>query len=476
MKHVAIVGGGFSGSLTAVNLSRLWTSGPLKITIINQGYPLGRGVAYSTRNGNHLLNVAARNMSALADQPSHFVEWLRTRTEFYEEPLPRLREKFVPRRIYGDYLHGLLFSHTATAAEKKIQIETVAGGVTSVIPAISGATVLLSNGQSINAHRVVLATGNQPPAHLKIMGLDSTHPRYFQNPWQGWEGKLVDRTENVILIGTGLTMIDAFISLIDLGWKGKIFAVSRNGLLPLSHFKGMEYADLIGDNEESLTLAGLFRKFKIRHHVALSEGVNPAILVDKLRPFTQRIWQNFSLREKQRFNRHFRTKWNVARHRIAQSIHQQMLEAVAAHRLEIVKGRLWEINECGDQFVLTVRTGDTFRRIEGGAVINCTGPSESCLSSPLYANLYSQGLIRPDEMDMGIRVTPDFTVVDRSGKGSEFLFALGPVLKGTLWETSAVPELRSQAFRVAEVLARQLGGRSTAAIKESVQPVLEYEI
>ena len=106
MKHVAIIGGGFSGSLTAVNLARLSAAGPLKITIINHGSPLGRGVAYSTRNSNHLLNVAARNMSALADQPSHFVEWLRTRSEFYEEPLDRLRERFVPRRIYGDYLHG----------------------------------------------------------------------------------------------------------------------------------------------------------------------------------------------------------------------------------------------------------------------------------------------------------------------------------------------------------------------------------
>ena len=89
MKHVVIIGGGFSGCLTAVNLSRLST-GPLKITIINQGYPLGRGIAYSTRNGSHLLNVVARNMSALADQPTHFVEWLRTRTEYRDEPVDRL--------------------------------------------------------------------------------------------------------------------------------------------------------------------------------------------------------------------------------------------------------------------------------------------------------------------------------------------------------------------------------------------------
>src|ERR1700729_569124 len=119
MKHIGIVGGGFSGSLTAINLSRL-NSGPLKITIINDGYPMGRGIAYSTRNGNHLLNVAARNMSALADQPGHFLEWLRTRSEYCEEPVAKLREEFVPRRIYGDYIQSLLFSRTAIAAEKNI--------------------------------------------------------------------------------------------------------------------------------------------------------------------------------------------------------------------------------------------------------------------------------------------------------------------------------------------------------------------
>ena len=381
MKHIVIIGGGFSGCATAVNLSRL-SNDPLKITVINQEYPLGRGIAYSTRNGNHLLNVAARNMSALADQPTHFVEWLRTRSEYRDEPVERLRERFVPRRIYGDYLHGLLFSRMAAAAEKGIQIETIAAEATDIGPAFGGVSVALSNGQFINANRVVLATGNQPPANLKITGLDPAHPRYFQNPWHGWEEKLGDRTENVILIGTGLTMIDAFLSLADMGWKGRIFAISRNGLLPLSHFKGVEYADYIGNKSEPMKLAQIYKLFKKHFRSARAEGINPAILVDKLRPVTQHIWQNFSLGEKKRFNRHFRTRWNVTRHRIAQSIHQQLVEAVAAQRLEIVKGRLSKLDAHGERLVVKVKTGKECRQIEGGALINCTGPCESFSARP----------------------------------------------------------------------------------------------
>jgi len=186
MTHIGIIGGGFSGTATAVNLCRL-CRGPLKITLVNRGFPLGRGIAYGTRNGNHLLNVAARNMSALADQPSHFVEWLQTRSEYRDEPLPRLREKFVPRRIYGDYLHGLLFSHTGSAAEKGIMVESVAAEAMDVVPSAGGAQIALSNGQTLDVTRVILATGNPAPSDLNIKGFDPAHPRCFANPWTDWE-------------------------------------------------------------------------------------------------------------------------------------------------------------------------------------------------------------------------------------------------------------------------------------------------
>ena len=477
MKQVVIIGGGFSGCLTAINLSRL-SSGPLRITIINDGYPLGRGIAYSTGNGSHLLNVVARNMSALADQPGHFVEWLRTRSEYRTEPVERLRERFAPRRVYGDYLHSLLFAQTAAAAEKGIQIETIAAEATDVGPAFGGASVALSNGQFINANRVVLATGNQPPADLKLDGLDPAHPRYFQNPWQDWESKLPDRRENVILIGTGLTMVDVFLSLMDLDWKGRIFGVSLNGLLPLSHFKGVEYPDVFAGQSGPIKLGEMYRVFKKHFRQADGAGLNPVILIDKLRPVTQRLWQNFSLREKQRFNRHLRTRWNVARHRIAQSIHQKISTATAAQQLEIIKGRMTKLAAHGNRLELTLKTGGAYQKIEGGALINCTGPCErfSGTNSPLYCNLIARGLVQTDEIDMGIKVTPDFAVVGRDDQPFGLLLALGPVLKGTLWESIAVPELRSQTFRVAEILAKQLSENRTVEIKEALQPVLEYEI
>ncbi len=476
MNHVVIIGGGFSGSLTAINLCR-FSSGPLRITVVNSGYPAGRGVAYSTRNGHHLLNVAARNMSALADQPNHFVDWLHTRSEFADEPIAKLREQYMPRRVYGDYVRGLLYSVATLSADRGVKMETVAGEAVNIDLTAAGANVVLADGALVEADKVVLATGNPPPSALRIKGLDPAHPCFFQNPWSDWETQLTNRTQNIILIGTGLTAVDAIISLNDLGWQGRIFAVSRNGLLPLSHFKGAEYPDWIDGKADNITLAKAFAAFKRSYRKAKVDGVNPAILVDKLRPHTHRIWQHFSLAEKRRFNRHLRTRWNVVRHRIAQSIHQLLADHMEEGRLEIVKGRLCGGASRGENIALTVKCGDELRELEGCAVINCTGPSESLTRSlsPFYAKLVSLKVIEPDAMDMGLQVNSDYAVVT-AGKASSRIFAIGPLLKGTLWESSAVPELRSQAFRLAEILLKQFGEMSGARVEEARQAVLEYEI
>ncbi len=151
---------------------------------------------------------------------------------------------------------------------------------------------------------------------------------------------------------------------------------------------------------------------------------------------------------------------------------------MAFQRMEIVKGRVCEIREAGDELVVTVKTGNDLRRIQGGAVINCTGPSESWSRSalPLHKNLLERGLVAVDPMDMGIQIAPDFSVTNKKGQTPGFLFALGPMLKGTLWESLAVPELRSQAFRVAETLARQLDGGRAVKLAEASEVIQEYEI
>src|SRR3569833_2332566 len=163
MKTIVIIGGGFSGTMTAVNLARASES-PLRIVIVNHRYPLGRGVAYSTRRAEHLLNVAARNMSALADHPNHFVEWLRTRNEYADTPESVIRETFIPRRVYGDYLRNLFVTYARPVDSRRgVEMETVDGEAVDIVEEGQGARVVLASGLALEADKVLLATGNQPP-------------------------------------------------------------------------------------------------------------------------------------------------------------------------------------------------------------------------------------------------------------------------------------------------------------------------
>jgi len=455
MKTIAIVGGGFCGTVTAINLVRL-SREPLQVRLINEDYPTGRGIAYGTRRHEHLLNVVARNMSALADQPNHFVEWLRTRAEYAEVADAVLRETFVPRRTYGDYLANLLHWFCgADAGRAHVRVERIQGRAIDLLTRDGGADVLLADGGVVSADRVLLATGNLPPAELGGCNAPFRHARYVENPWGDWESRLPDRDQAVVLLGTGLTMIDALLTLASCGWRGPITAVSRNGRLPESHFRGIEYAEFPPENVASLGLEELAALVSKHCDLLRSRGANPAIVVDKLRPYTQRVWQNFSAEEKREFCRRYRSQWNVLRHRVAPQLHEQVAAAQSTNQLTIARGEVCGLEAQGDGVRVRLRDTDgSMQHLDAGAVINCTGPLErfSAASSPLYETLLRRGTLALDELDMGIRVEPDFAVLDAAEARSEVVFAIGPMLKGTLWETTAVPELRGQAYRAAQSL------------------------
>ncbi|MEX2577718.1 MAG: FAD/NAD(P)-binding protein [Verrucomicrobiales bacterium] len=443
--RVAIIGGGYSGIMTAVNLVRL-SSEPLRVTIVNGRRPAGRGVAYGTRRPEHLLNVAARNMSAFSDQPDHLVNWLRTRCEYDEVPERELRERFIPRMVYGDYLRSLMLHHLP-------EVEMVEGEATDIEPSGS---IHLSDGRRLGADRVVLACGNEPPADLPGTEALDGHPAWAGNPWLAWDRRLPAHGGTIVLLGTGLTTVDAIITLRALGWHGAIHAVSRHGWLPHSHFRGIDYPDFPPPDVDLAEL-GLERLVELMEHHCerlRERGANPAIIVDKMRPHTQRIWQNFTLEERTMFARRYAARWNVLRHRIAPEIHAQITSAQLTGQLRVHAGNIERLEAAGDQVRVHLGDGES---LCGDLVVNATGPRTrfSATGSVLLQNLLRRKLIACDDMDMGVRVDADHVAVSPDGERSSLFLALGPLLRGTLWETIAVPELRGQARQVAATLLDQ---------------------
>ncbi|MGO4443594.1 FAD/NAD(P)-binding protein [Mycobacterium sp. 2YAF39] len=471
-RRIVVIGGGFSGAMSAVNLARL-SEEPLHITVINDEPSIGRGVAYRLRRPEYLLNVAARNMSAFPQEPDHFLQWLRTRSEFESATEVELRERFAPRQIYGDYLRSIVQHHLQSPSEiTPVSSEFVIGKAVDVEPRGAGCVVHLADGSTVNADRVVLATGNEPPAPLPGAEDLVDHPAWVGNPWQKWEQRLPHYDKSVVILGTGLTAVDAILTMRAKGWLGSIHAVSRHGWFPHSHFRGIRYPDFPPPGVDVAALGLDELLLLIEEHCAIlhERNANPAIIVDKLRSDTQRIWSGFSSEERLRFAKKHAARWNVFRHRIAPDIFSQITSAQLTGQLRVHADSIQKLRASGDQIVVDLADGAS---LEGDLVLNATGPSTkfTATQSVLLQNLLRRGEIAPDDTDMGIHVDFDHTVLTGTGDRSPWLLALGPMLRGTYWETIAVPELRVQARHVAETL---LG--STHTEEQEGQLHLEYMI
>jgi uncharacterized NAD(P)/FAD-binding protein YdhS len=460
--------------MSAVNVARL-SEGPLHVTVVNDAHPVGRGVAYGLRRPEYLLNVAARNMSAFPDEPEHFLQWLRTRSEFESTPEIELRERFISRQVYGDYLRAIVQHHLQSpGAMTPVSSEAVVGAAVDVEPLESGgALVHLADGSTLEADRVVLATGNEAPNPLPGAEALDGHRAWVGNPWLAWEDRLPGHDGSVVILGTGLTAVDAIITLRAIGWLGSIHAVSRHGWFPHTHFRGIEYPDFPPPDVDLATLGLDALLDLVEKHCALlhERNANPAIIVDKLRPHTQRIWSQLDRDDRLAFAKEHAARWNVFRHRIAPDIGSQITSSQLTGQLRVHAEGIVKLGADSDDGILVALADG--QEVRGDLVINATGPATkfTATRSVLLQNLLGRGLVAPDATDMGVRVDPDHTVVDGAGQRSSVLLALGPMLRGTYWETIAVPELRVQARRVAETL---LG--STRMDVDEGQLLLEYMI
>jgi uncharacterized NAD(P)/FAD-binding protein YdhS len=414
---IAIVGAGYSGTMAAVEAKRACAAA--EVSLVEKRGRFAAGAAYSTASPSHLLNVRARSMSAFADSPDDFAAWLGR--EGLGGP-----ETFARRRDYARYLARIL----DRADVRRVEGEAVA---------IEAGELVLASGERMGFDALVLAGGNYPgrtPARLDIETVD--------DPWGpgGTEAiaRLAEQGGDLLLIGTGLTMVDVALSLDDSGFRGRMTAVSRRGLVPRPH---EEPPSPPLESTPPARLAALVRH--VRNLAPWRAGV------DSLRPHSIALWRGFTEAEQRRFLRHARPWWDVHRHRIAPPVAARIAALRESGRLEVLAGR---VRQAGEELAIALRGGGEARR-RFAAAVNCTGPEGTIarVEDPLVRQLLASGLARPDRLGAGLDVDEGSRLIGRDGAPSPRLFAVGPLTRGAFWEIVAVPDIRNQVRDVARNLS-----------------------
>jgi uncharacterized NAD(P)/FAD-binding protein YdhS len=445
-RHVVIVGGGASGVLLACHLLRS-ASENIQLTLIERNPAIGRGIAYGTADPAHLLNVRAANMSAFADDPDHFWRWLQANNLAAADSDQFC---FVSRQIYGRYIESLLqgLYHGKNRELCIVQDECIA-----VAPAPSGAIARLRDGSHIPAQIVVLATGNETcQTHMSN--------NLYANPWETPTRTEIPKDGHVLILGTGLTMVDYVQSLLHGGHQGPITAISRRGLLPKPHRPVVAFPIDRVDIPFGSEIAELVCWLRKMARAAEQQGGDWRSVVDGTRPFTQELWQSLTITARRRFLRHARTWWDVHRHRMAPEVEQFIAHAMSSGQLKIISGKVQSIerNDGTARITFRPRGCSAVETMEAARIVECTGinPIPHNTTNPVMRSLLDNGLARIDPLGIGLDATSECALIDASGEPSSRIFAIGPLTRAAFWEIVAVPDIRAQCHRLTEHICAQL--------------------
>jgi uncharacterized NAD(P)/FAD-binding protein YdhS len=430
MPHILIIGGGFSGTMLAYHLVAQAQEN-LSVTLVERSDHGARGLAYSTPDKGHLLNVRANQMGVFAEDKAHFWRWVQTT----HPELEGREHDFLSRRLYGEYLEHLLQQAMAVAAEKNISFLRMRGEITEITQTAQGLRAVRADGQVIQADRVVLATGNHGPKHI-LENRDGCEA-YSADPFEALRDDRLLAHANLLLLGTGLTMVDVVSSLHRKGYQGKILALSRHGWLPQPH------SDAPHPPATAITSQPL------SHMLRALRGEDWRQKIDGLRAHTTAYWQAMDEATQRRFVRHAASLWSVHRHRMPPQSSQMLTELQSKGQLQLLAGRIQKsaFSQEGAEVRWQPRYQEPSKTMQVGHIVNCVGPEHDIRknSSALFKQLQSTGAIIPHPYG-GMRQASDGSV---AGALEGRLYALGPLWVGEKLESIAVPELRVQAEQLA---------------------------
>jgi uncharacterized NAD(P)/FAD-binding protein YdhS len=452
---VAIVGGGCAGTLVAANLLRR-VRGPLRVVIVERSGRFGPGVAYGTEDPQHLLNVPAERMSAFCDEPLHFAEWAASRLGGIA------CGSYLPRAVYGEYLQAVLADSRALAQGQR-SLELLKGEVVDLRRGPSGVELRLADGAKLRCDRVVLATGPLGGAQIADLPQD---PRVLADPWSPGALDSVRSHGLTIVLGAGLSGVDAMLSLC--AGRGRVLCLSRSGQLPYVHLPGLRTrAPAPVVPRGPVSLAALERRLVAHVKGMQAAGYDWRDAIDGLRPVATRLWAALALEQRERFLHERRRAWEIRRHRMAPPTGARLRELLANARVQRLAGSVLGVRALPSVVEVDVVCGRSARvhTFACERVVVCTGPAMDVRrsGSSLLDALLASGAASPDALGLGLRSSEDGALLDAHGHQDERVLTLGALRRGELWESTAVEEIRAQAERLARTIERSVRPRAMTA-------------
>ncbi len=424
-RSIGIVGGGAAGVLTTLHLCNTATRA-VAVTIYEPRLQLGEGVAYSTHDPQHVLNVPADGMSAFPDQPQHFTQWAGVHGD-----------AFVERHRYANYLRETLQSHIQRTPH--VAVEHRREHVTDVALIERDTNhphVVVHTATASYTHdAVVIATGNAAPTRPPWL---PSHERIIDNPWAEDALANIAPGDRVACIGTGLTFVDIALTLSAAG--ATVHGYSRHGLLPQAHAA----VGTLPQPPHMTTPREVMRWLRQQHDWRAA--------IAALRPITSELWQSFDDRQRRQFLRHPMRYWEIHRHRMAPQVAAQLHQQIHAGNIAIHKYNIARIDPSRGIHLHSAlgQVSETYDWL-----VLCTGPSDDVPSAGgLLATLLAAGTARHGPLALGVDSHPVIgALISTDAAVHPNVFVIGTMRRGTLWETTAIPELRSQAKALSETLS-----------------------
>jgi uncharacterized NAD(P)/FAD-binding protein YdhS len=450
-RRVAIIGGGAAAATLLGELLERRPPQPLHLDWYTGGAGTpARGVAYGTRSDRHLLNVRAASMSMFAGRPRGFLDFVQR-----DDPAVAGTD-FLPRRRYGDYLEAEVARALQQGEAHGHDVNVIPFGIDAVVPESGGVTVIHGE-ESHQADAAVLALGALPPQPLNgVSDAALASGRYVVDPWPLLAGAaaLDPPPRKVVVIGLGLTAVDVLLELAAQWPQTEFTAISRHGLLPEAHLhKAAAPPDDSAELIAAMRDAPEIHRWLHLLREACAQETDWRPVIDSLRPHTSGLWRELPLEQRARFLRHARWAWERVRHRMPPQILASIDALEQSGRLRRQSGRMQSAQLVDDALQLTVSHADKTRTLHADLVIQTVGLDTDVRRTRhrLVRQLLTNAHITADPLGLGAQADDAGRLLHGDASWPR-LFAIGSLLRGTLWESTAMPEIRQQARNLADRL------------------------